>query len=678
MRLFPLALILVLALGPAPAKAGVEFGQNTLGNIFVEGELVAIPVHASGERLNWEVRDFFGMEVASGTAIVNGGAATIEPVVQGLGYFTLDVTVDGNSRSKDETQTVFAIVPRPKSASGESPFGVMTHFAKGWDTDIIPLIEKAGIRHVRDEQPWRKVEKTRGQYEFPPRLSGYISELAAHHIDPLIVLAFANPLYDDGQTPYSSSGLAGYAAYASSVVRHYGPAIRTVEIWNEYNGSFCDGPCRLDRPGYYASMLQQAYKSAKAADSSITVLGGAAVPIPLDYFRKLFEKGALASMDAVVIHPYRRQAEGVEQEIESLKALMAQHGVEKPIWATEFGDTADMRKSRDDVARYLVRMSTMLLSEKVERIYWYLLKDYQEFTGLGLVRDENDPLGRYAPTPAYVAYATLIHELDGLRFVRRESGDPRARIYVFADHDHEISVAWATMPGATYDIASDRPVQLVTMMGGEKSVAPQNGRVSIPLDQNPVYLVGGAAPLSRPAYSGSIIGASTVDDFSLEQGAKGWSYGAIVRPDGPLKVGDTVAEPLERLQPSETGDAWKFPGNPTLKIKANMMHPGRSHQIAAYAVRRWTSPAAGPVRVSGTVQVNDKKSDGVTFAILVNGRVAYVAGLGGESDTHKTDFDLPLALTSGATVDFAVGPGASGGINFDATNLSAVIVAAAP
>src|SRR5271166_5301550 len=122
-------------------------------------------------------------------------------------------------------------------------------------------------------------------------------------------------------------------------------------------------------------------------------------------------------MDAVVIHPYRGQPEGVEEEIEALRRLMAQYGPVKPIWATEFSDIADMRKSRDDVARYLVRMSTLLLSAKVERIYWYLLRDFEEFTGLGLLHDENDPLGRYTPTPAYVAYATLIHELDGLSFV---------------------------------------------------------------------------------------------------------------------------------------------------------------------------------------------------------------------------------------------------------------------
>jgi hypothetical protein len=319
-----------------------------------------------------------------------------------------------------------------------------------------------------------------------------MAELSAHRLDPLIVLAFSNPLYDGDQTPFSDAGRAGYAAYARAVAQRYAPGVSALEIWNEYNGSFCAGPCRADRASYYASMLQETYRSLKAANPSMTVLGGAAVPIPLDYFGKLFEKGALDAMDAVVIHPYRRQPEGVEQQIASLRQLMTRYGTAKPIWATEFGDLADMRKSRDDVARYLVRMSVLLLSAKVDRLYWYLMRDYQEFTGLGLVRDETDPLGRYTPTPAYAAYATLIHQLDGAGFVRREPSDPATRIYLFANGKSEIRVLWSALPGATYALASEKALQRVGITGDEKLLTPQNGRVTVSLDQNPFYLINDA------------------------------------------------------------------------------------------------------------------------------------------------------------------------------------------
>src|SRR5262249_32895148 len=147
--------------------------------------------------------------------------------------------------------------------------------------------------------------------------------------------------------------------------------VSALEVWNEYNGSFCDGPCKTDRASYYTQMLKQTYGALKTANRSLTVAGAAAVPIPIDYFRALFKQGALDELHAIVIHPYRKTREGVEDRISELQALMGKYGKDKPIWATEYGDLADMKKSRDDVARYLVRMTTLLLSAHVERVYWY-------------------------------------------------------------------------------------------------------------------------------------------------------------------------------------------------------------------------------------------------------------------------------------------------------------------
>jgi hypothetical protein len=220
----------------------------------------------------------------------------------------------------------------------------------------------------------------------------------------------------------------------------------------------------------------------------VTVLGGAAVQIPIDWFQKLFSHGALQSMDAVVIHPYRKRPEGVEERIAELRASMERHGGAKPIWATEYGDIADMKKSRDDVARYLVRMSVLLRAAGVERMYWYLLRDYAEFAGLGLVRDENDPLGRYAPNPAYPAYAVLIDRLARARFVKREPSPDDAYVYLFMDEGgHELRVAWADAP-RPYRIPEVGPARIYSMMGGELDGA-RDASSALTLGRNPIYIV---------------------------------------------------------------------------------------------------------------------------------------------------------------------------------------------
>ena len=475
-----LGMIAALAIGATPAAAA-EVTSSALGNVFTPGQPIALTLHADARKAHWQMRDFFGRDVASGDLALTGGVAVFHPEIRGLGYFKLDIALEGGAPAP--IQTALAIVPVPDSPPPNSPFGVVTHFAKDWPTDIIPLIAKAGIGRVRDEQPWRKVEKERGQYQFPPRLSNFMTELAAQKIDPLIMLAFSNPLYDNDKTPFDDDGRAGYAAYAGAVAGHYRGQVGATEVWNEYSGSFCDGPCRGDRPAYYAAMLKQAYKALKAANPAGMVAGGAAVPIPLEYFDGLFRNGALDAMDAVVIHPYRKVPEGVEDKIGALRQLMARYGKPKPIWATEFGDTADMRKNKDDVARYLVRMSTLLLSAGTERIYWYLLKDYQEFAGMGLLLSETAPAGRYTATPAYAAYANLIKQLGGARFQRREPGE--ARVYVFSRGGGEIRVAWSTAGAVQYDMRGDAPLWQI---GNAKALTPQHGTISVALDENPVYL----------------------------------------------------------------------------------------------------------------------------------------------------------------------------------------------
>jgi len=464
---------------------GAELQSSALGNIFTQGQTPVFTLRADGGKAHWRVRDFFGGDVASGDAPLSGGAANFRPAIQKLGYFKLDIALDGGAT----IETALAILPQPEAPSGNSPFGVVTHFAKDWPTDIIPLIGKAGLGRIRDEQPWRKVEKDLGRYQFPPRLRDYMGKLAAEKIDPLIVLAFSNPLYDNDKTPFDESGRAGFAAYASAVAQRYRGQLAAVEVWNEYSGSFCDGPCRTDRPAYYAAMLKETYKSLKAINPSLTVAGGAAVPIPLDYFDGLFRHGALDAMDAIVIHPYRKSPEGVEDKIEALRHMMQRYGAVKPIWATEFGDTADMHKNRDDVARYLVRMSTLLLAGGCERIYWYLLKDYQEFSGMGLLLSESDSAGRYVPTPAYAAYAVLIKQLGGARFVRREPSEPELRVYLFSKAGREIRVAWSTQGAKTYGLQGAGGLQQMDMMGNATTIPTRDGQARVSLDANPVYLM---------------------------------------------------------------------------------------------------------------------------------------------------------------------------------------------
>ena len=166
---------------------------------------------------------------------------------------------------------VALLMASSQGGAADASIGVMTHFAQGWDTSWADTAGGISISGVRDEIYWAQVETSPGVYLFPAAFDAYMARLKRDGISPLVILDFANPLYDGGNTPYTAAGIAAYARYCVAVLGHYGPQIEAVEIWNEYNGSFCTGPATNDRAGTYAAMLKKAYSAIKAARPDVTV-----------------------------------------------------------------------------------------------------------------------------------------------------------------------------------------------------------------------------------------------------------------------------------------------------------------------------------------------------------------------------------------------------------------------
>ena len=292
---------------------------------------MTIPVRSGGDRISWTVTDIQRVRVAEGSVQVQDGAAEITPAVKGPGYFELLLKVLKRGETAAEGRTTFAVVtPIDLEQMPDSPFGVMTHFAQGWDVDIMPLIAKAGIRSIRDEQYWQQVEKKSGELDFSDKFTTYMAEARRLNIDPLIPMTFQNKRYDEGLTPYTPAGCQAYGRYGQAILDQYGPQIQWLEIWNEYNGTWCKGPAAEDRPKFYTQMLKFAYEAIKAKRPDVKVGGGAAVLLPPPYFEAIFKHGGLDYMDAVVIHPYRSEPEGVDEEIAELKELIRRYNKARP------------------------------------------------------------------------------------------------------------------------------------------------------------------------------------------------------------------------------------------------------------------------------------------------------------------------------------------------------------
>lgn len=671
----------------AQAQAGdsLTLSQAKLGNIFLTTETVQIPVAATADSVEWTVTDFSGrITRGTPTAVDANGHATVRPGNGRLGYFALHLDAKRGGTVVAQADTTYAVLaPVDTAAMSDSPFGVMTHFAQGWNTDLLPLVARAGLHHIRDEQYWQDVEATRGTYRFGDGYRAYMDAVAANGLEPLVELTFGNPLYDhdpaqpaNAWSPCTDDGRTGYANYSAAVLRQYGAQINTVEVWNEYNGGFCSGPAAGDRAAYYTRMLRTTYTAVKAQNPTVRVLGGAAVLAPAPWFEDLFAAGALPFMDAAVIHPYYNVPEDVEKPVQAIQAAMARyndgHGP-KSIWATETSLADNVNPGRQDMARNLVRSLAVMRANGVERIYWYLMRDYNGIN-TGLLRADNDALGRYVPTAAYPAYANLVRQLYRAAIVRRDTTDQRTRCYLFDKDGSELRVLWSTAPPSRLLLRTNGPLTVVDLMGNATTLQPQGGVINLTINNDPLYLLG---HLDRVQEVGrDLLLADSAGDFNGVQGTApgAWRYGYYMAT-APAYAKDE----FQNMSWTHTqyNDCWQCPYAYALHSDT-VSSPSYDGSVPVWAVRRWTSNAAGTAHLTGTANHATDGGDGTGVKIFVDGREVFSATVGAPGGTTGAAFDLRVLIAVGSTVDFVTTPGPGTNIDFDAVDYRAQITLPTP
>lgn len=566
----------------------------------------------------------------------------------------------------------------PHAADASERLGVMTHFAHGWPLELIPRLADDGLRQVRDEVYWEEVESAPGRFEFPKKYDVYLSGLDARGIRLLLPLTFGNRHHDGGLTPHTEAGYRAYARYAAETVRRYGDQLSAVEIWNEYNGGFVEGPATEDRVYHYTRLLRHAYAAVKSERPDLVVLGGATAGLPFPYLEALARAGALDHLDAVSVHPYRdgENPESLETDIRRLQALLHRYRPDRntPIWVTELGWPARPpgiltggSLDESEQASHLVRSLALLLSLGVEKVYWYQYLEYGADAGLGLLRAAPGHPGK----PAHTALRALLARLRGVTALVREPAPDG--VYVLRLETSPGSHSGRSASSrvlATRLVWSLRPT--VIPIAGTNTLARLDGSEEpapawIILDDRPVYLVDAAAslfPSSSEASPAAALADSSLD-FALEQDRGGWSYGSFVPDrDDPGRERFVAAE---RSRVTDWREEWYRPGSPW-SVSALEQHPAVEQGQSVPAVRRWTSQHGGALRVLARVRAGPA-GDGVRIRILVGDKVRFSERLGGGL-RGELELDFVCDFTPGLSLDIAIDAGPSGDPDHDATRVA--------
>jgi len=503
--------------------------QEKLGHVYVSGESISFPVRTDGDALTWRVKDFWGATVSTGTAAVSDESVVIALPPLHNGYYEMDVTASMAGAWLADKTASFAVVGPSLDLDqvAHSPFGIGTHFGQWWSPEMMPILEKLGAKTLRDEMYWYAVEPTKGTYDIQPKHEAYMQEAASFGHDSLFIMSFNNPLYDDNFTPYSEEGLAAFADYGVEVVERFQGQIKAVQVYNEYNISFSSGPCAQQAACYF-EMLKEVYPKLKAADEDIIVIGPSSAGLDWEWLEELFQMededgSALDYLDAVSVHPYRfpRHPQGMEDEMARLQSLIKQYndGQPKPIWVTEWGWPTHIDSngvSEETQTAYLLQSTVQLLAANVQKMFWYnsmnkgMDPSYVE-DNYGIFRHPDDPKGKYAPKPAYAAYAALTRQLTGASYVAAEQAPAGIKSHLFAKDNAELRAMWSDTP-QTVSLTASAGLTVTDAMGHQQTLAPTAGAVSLTLTPYPVFVEGTVAqvaddPIFAMTTSDTIIGA---------------------------------------------------------------------------------------------------------------------------------------------------------------------------
>ena len=240
-----------------------------------------------------------------------------------------------------------------------------------------------------------------------------VADIRAHNIHPIGIWCYFAPWAsaDGGTRKGPIKDIQFWRDYVSATVKRYRKDIKYWEVWNEFNGSFYQGPNKVKE---YADLVVEAYNAAKQADPEIKV-GLSVANFDVAFLDAAIKAGAAGHFDFICVHPYENLgtvAEGGEVGFLSLAGNLRdmlkanRQPADAPLWITEVGYQAPIKaESKGDARQADMLAKAYLLSfvQGFQRIFWFEARGpaYGQGTDHGIIRAD------WTPRPAYDALKTM-------------------------------------------------------------------------------------------------------------------------------------------------------------------------------------------------------------------------------------------------------------------------------
>ncbi|WP_093896327.1 hypothetical protein [Streptomyces sp. Ncost-T10-10d] len=511
-----LGCLLVAAPLPGTAPAAHAAGTLTVTSpdlVFVKGQ-AKITLTSDEASVAWKAIDDQGLTVASGTAPVSCGTATVDVTELGSGYYTLTATAGATTRTAN-----FGVLTAPAGhEQKDTRFGTGIHY--GWndgdDQKLLRSVKLMGMHGIRSDINWSAIEKTPGEYTWSNYSTDqHIPYAKTQGLTALPISGYRNAHYDSNRTPASDAALEAYGKYTAAVVEKYQQSTKEVEIYNEYNSTgFNNGACGITAD-CYLKLLKASFGKVHAKVPDATVVGGGLAGLQTDWLKRLYTIGGLDYMDALSVHEYGypRPPEEALAKLPQVRAdLDAAGGKDFPLWMTENGyPTHNDGVTPALQAAYVPRAQIFSFASGVNRYYWYDLTDdgtdiNNKEHNFGAFKRPTADVKAWQPKPSVVTEGVLIRQIAGRAYAGRDdAGSDAVRSYRFGTGTDTVRALYttATTPG-TVELSATGPVTVTDQLGHAKTYTPVGGRVQLGIDGKVLYVKGavnGVKSVTAPAFS---------------------------------------------------------------------------------------------------------------------------------------------------------------------------------
>lgn len=342
---------------------------------------------------------------------------------------------------------------------------------------------------------WRRMEPEQGELSFEIAEREMENWLDPFGIKSIGLLGYtpdwasSAPEDEENKRGYPPADLRDWSSYIEETARYFQGRIPYYEVWNEQDIGFWKGTCNE-----YTQLLKSAYLAVKRGDPNAKVAFGGLAGVDLPFIRECYEHGAGSYFDTMAVHPYQWgdifNDGWFMMEILDLRRLMLEHGDDKEILLTEFGWATDGTPESEAVQARLMMQAILTClrmreEARVEIFCPFTVRDWGG-PGYGFRRHDN------TKKPIWEAYSVLINELLGKRYAGRlELGDNiRAYCYAPVDKDDHVLAVWCSDKqerDVSLEIEATEAI-VRDMSGGEKTVKSENGKVTLTISPEPVYV----------------------------------------------------------------------------------------------------------------------------------------------------------------------------------------------